>query len=93
MFSALSHFPATMFHLKTQALPGSFGQDRSVTYQPPNVSGENRFKYFRRPIIPYAPTFAGQVIYARKPVQVLQPVNQRAPSPFQKTIAVQTLYR
>ncbi|KAJ3335771.1 Cilia- and flagella-associated protein 91, partial [Gonapodya sp. JEL0774] len=58
LFSVLPHFPHAHLVLKHSiysAIPPGLGSDRSVPYLPPHVSGQNRYKYFRRPILPYIP--------------------------------------
>ena len=93
MFSALGHFPPSQYRLSAHPVSESLGYDRTTVYQAPHVVGQNRFKYFRRPIVPYVSTFAGQVVYARRAAQALVPTVARAASPFQKTVSVQTIYR
>ncbi|KAI8813718.1 solute carrier, TRAMD3 or PAT1-domain-containing protein [Cladochytrium replicatum] len=100
MFSALRHFPPSYLRLRPRHLDiDVLGQDRRI-YQHPSdsgvhVAGMNRYKYFRRPMIPYIPTLGGQVVYARKPpyMQVSQKVVERPADPPTKTVAVQTVYR
>ena len=93
MFSALGHFPPSQYRFRMHNTSESLGVDRSVPYQSPNVVGQNRFKYFRRPIVPFFSTFAGQVVFAKRQMPLMVPTSARADSPFQKTIATQTLYR
>lgn len=66
------------------------------------VDGSNRYKYFRRPIIPYMPSLGGQVVFARKPVPAGVGVGQLQQQQYQqhmnnepmtRTIAIQTMYR
>jgi hypothetical protein len=66
MFSALRHFPPMQYRLKINPFPSGIGEDRRTVVEPHAVAGENRFKYFRRPIMPYQPIFSGQIIYAKK---------------------------
>ena len=98
MFSALGHFPPTQYSLRYHTQIMDLGQNRDVThYQSPNVIGANRFKYFRRPIVPFVSTFAGQVVYAKRPAPSLQHLEQQQQQlkaqPKSKTISTQTLYR
>ncbi|KAJ1551277.1 Cilia- and flagella-associated protein 91, partial [Nowakowskiella sp. JEL0078] len=95
MFSALGHYPPLKYEFRPQFLSTDLGHDRRVYYsdEKVRVSGMNRFKYFRRPLIPYAPALGGQVVYARKPVPQGQVIIERPASPFQKTVSVQTAYR
>lgn len=92
MFSALRHYAPTQYHLRSNPAPNNFSK-QSAAFDPPHVVGQNRFKYFRRPIVPYMSTFTGQVVYSKKIASMTAPNTQRAASPFQKTIAIQTLYR
>lgn len=92
MFSALRHYAPTEYRLKSNPAPNNFTK-QSVALDSPNVVGQNRFKYFRRPIVPYVSTFTGQVVYSKKIATMIGPNSQRAASPFQKTVAIQTLYR
>ena len=54
------------YRLKINPFPSGIGEDRRTVVEPHAVAGENRFKYFRRPIMPYQPIFSGQIIYAKK---------------------------
>lgn len=92
MFSALRHYAPTQYRLRSNPAPNNFSK-QSGAVDPPHVVGQNRFKYFRRPIVPYMSTFTGQVVYSKKIASMIAPATQRATSPFQKTIAIQTLYR
>ncbi|KAI8853400.1 solute carrier, TRAMD3 or PAT1-domain-containing protein [Chytridium lagenaria] len=65
MFSALRHFPPSHYRFRAHSLPENLGNDRHANYAPPEVDGTNRYKYFRRPIIPYMPSLGGQVVYAK----------------------------
>ncbi|KAJ3214889.1 Cilia- and flagella-associated protein 91 [Dinochytrium kinnereticum] len=93
MFSALRHFPPSHYRFRAHRLPESLGEDRSIHRAPAEVDGANRFKYFRRPIIPYMPTLGGQVVYARKPPMHVQPAIERPITPPTRTVAIQTVYR
>ena len=93
MFSALRHFPPSHYHFRSHKLPENLGHDRRVHYGRADVDGANRFKYFRRPIIPYMPTLGGQVVYARKPAIIMQPVIERPATPPTRTIGMQTVFR
>ena len=92
MFSALRHYAPTQYRLRTNPAPDNFSK-QSIAYNPPHVVGQNRFKYFRRPIVPYMSTFTGQVVYSKKTTAMIAAQAERAPSPFQKTIGIQTIYR
>ncbi|KXS15972.1 hypothetical protein M427DRAFT_306556 [Gonapodya prolifera JEL478] len=64
LFSVLPHFPKgtlVVKHSLYSTVPKGLGEDRQVRYDPPHVTGENRYKYFRRPILPYVPTGPGGV--------------------------------
>lgn len=108
MFSALRHYPPMQYRLKINPFPSGIGQDRRTVIGSDSVSGQNRFKYFKRPIMPYQPVFSGQIIYARQAAehlsmsidqQLQQPTNQTIEShgsylgKESKTIAIQTMYR
>ncbi|KAJ3111548.1 Cilia- and flagella-associated protein 91 [Phlyctochytrium bullatum] len=93
MFSALRHYPPSQYSFRAHKLPEGIGEDRTVHKGLAEVDGTNRYKYFRRPIIPYMPTLGGQIVYARKPVQSIQPAMDRPITPPTRTIAVQTMYR
>ncbi|KAI9209223.1 solute carrier, TRAMD3 or PAT1-domain-containing protein [Polychytrium aggregatum] len=94
MFSALNHYPPSHYRLRPRKLPAHLGNDRrSYNNFPAHVDGVNRFKYFRRPLIPYMPTLGGQIVYARKPPPIAQATVERPVSPFSKTVAVQSIYR
>ncbi|KAJ3279411.1 Cilia- and flagella-associated protein 91, partial [Borealophlyctis nickersoniae] len=69
------------------------GQDRRVFHSDAQVTGANRYKYFRRPIVPYVPSLGGQVVYARRPAPVVRQAVEREVEPPVKTIGVQTMYR
>ncbi|KAJ3192923.1 Cilia- and flagella-associated protein 91, partial [Irineochytrium annulatum] len=93
MFSALRHFPPSYYRFRPHQLPESLGEDRRVHHGPAEVDGANRFKYFRRPIIPYMPTLGGQVVYARKAPPTAQAVVERPITPPTRTVAIQTIFR
>ncbi|KAJ3128754.1 Cilia- and flagella-associated protein 91 [Physocladia obscura] len=95
MFSALRHFPPAQYQLRVHRGPDNLGIDRDACHGDPQVAGMNRYKYFRRPIIPYQPSLGGQVVYARKPV-VPEPVEilvDRPATPATRTLGIQTVYR
>ncbi|KAJ3397116.1 Cilia- and flagella-associated protein 91 [Lobulomyces angularis] len=60
-----------------------------------NVSGENRFRYFKRPIIPYQPSMGGTIVYAKKPIKKVDSDSgkERAASPLFRSSHVQTVFR
>ncbi|KAJ3302204.1 Cilia- and flagella-associated protein 91 [Kappamyces sp. JEL0829] len=93
MFSALRHFPPMQYRLKMNPFPSGIGQDRRTVVEHHAVSGQNRFKYFRRPIMPFQPVFSGQVIYAKKKQSDAVASVVKAPVATSKTVAVQTMYR
>ncbi|KAJ3171779.1 Cilia- and flagella-associated protein 91 [Geranomyces variabilis] len=103
MFSTLPHHRAINFTLRSHPLPASLGNDRR-TYgggTQPDVTGASRFKYFRRPIIPYMPSLGTQIVYARRPVVVSGESaaggagsgEVDAREPLTRTVAMQTVYR
>ncbi|KAI8894254.1 solute carrier, TRAMD3 or PAT1-domain-containing protein [Globomyces pollinis-pini] len=96
MFSALRHFPPMRYHLKVNPFPHGVGEDRRVTVEASHVTGSNRFKYFRRPVMPYLPIFGGQIVYAKKRAKeenVVQPVGIEFHVSQSQTVGTQTLYR
>ena len=93
MFSALRHYPPTNYRLRPHKMAENLGFDRRNYNAPAHANGTNRFKYFRRPIIPYMPTLGGQIMYARKPAPTQTEIIERPPTPPTRTIAIQTLYR
>ncbi|KAJ3101159.1 Cilia- and flagella-associated protein 91 [Phlyctochytrium planicorne] len=93
MFSALRHYPPSQYRFRAHNLPEGLGEDRTTHKGPAQVDGTNRYKYFRRPIIPYMPTLGGQVVYARKQPQAIQPTIERPVTPATRTVAIQTIYR
>lgn len=102
MFSSLQHYPSATYTLTQQpnSIPG-LGADRRIYYKakvtltaPAFVTGVNRFRYFKRPLIPYAPSLGTQVVYAKKQLSVAQVENvPRPPSPRTKNASIQTMYR
>ncbi|KAK5665964.1 hypothetical protein QVD99_007584 [Batrachochytrium dendrobatidis] len=93
MFSSLRHYPTTEYSLKPQRLLPGIGQDRRVDASQAYVVGSDRFKYFKRPIMPYMPGMASQIVYAKKQHATAQDTMQRPASPYAKTVGTQTLYR
>ncbi|TPX69262.1 hypothetical protein SpCBS45565_g02536 [Spizellomyces sp. 'palustris'] len=98
MFSSLLHHPSAAYSLRTHPLPPHVGQDRRA-YNPPNpdVTGANRYQYFKRPIIPYMPSLGTQIVYARRPNMLAQTAGAqhqtRPVTPPTKTVGIQTIYR
>ncbi|KAJ3132343.1 Cilia- and flagella-associated protein 91 [Geranomyces variabilis] len=101
MFSTLPHHRATNYTLRSHPLPAALGNDRR-TYggdTQPDVTGASRYKYFRRPIIPYMPSLGTQIVYARRPVVVTGESagggsgEVDAREPLTRTVAMQTVYR
>ncbi|KAI8925846.1 solute carrier, TRAMD3 or PAT1-domain-containing protein [Entophlyctis helioformis] len=93
MFSALRHFPPMEYRFKTQKLLPGIGQDRRITFDGAQVTGADRYKYFRRPIMPYMPSLGGQIVYARRPPPMIKAAVERPATPPTRTTATQTLYR
>lgn len=93
MFSALRHYPAVQYRLKSFVPVAGLGQDRRVFDSHVDVSGGDRYKYFKRPVMPYMPTLGGQIVYAKRPIQLIHQQAPKPVSPFQKTISTQTVYR
>ncbi|KAI9105397.1 solute carrier, TRAMD3 or PAT1-domain-containing protein [Phlyctochytrium arcticum] len=94
MFSALPHHPAAGYTLRTHHMPPDLGQDRRTFISAnPDVTGMNRFKYFKRPIVPYMPSLGTQIVYARRNQLIPSSQIERPASPLTKTIGIQTMYR
>ncbi|KAL2913580.1 hypothetical protein HK105_206882 [Polyrhizophydium stewartii] len=93
MFSALRHFPPMEYRLRSQRLLPGIGQDRRITVDDAQVTGADRFKYFRRPIMPYMPSLGGQIVYARRHPPMVRQAAERPASPPAKTVGTQTLFR
>lgn len=92
MFSSLPHYPSTLKFATQHPLPG-LGSDRRQIYIPAGVSGQNRYKYFKRPVMPYKPSLGGQIVYAKRPVQLMHGSVPRPLTPFCRTVGIQTIYR
>ncbi|KAJ3128473.1 Cilia- and flagella-associated protein 91 [Nowakowskiella sp. JEL0407] len=94
MFSSLPHFPPSQYQLRPHYLSPLLGHDRrnydTVKVQ---VSGGDRVKYFRRPLIPYVPVIGGQVVYARRVPKEVAKIEERPSSSGVRTVGVQTTYR
>nr|CAB3263584.1 protein MAATS1-like [Phallusia mammillata] len=79
----------------------TFNYDPSVQiptqkYADAKVSGQNRYKYFRRPIVPFLQQVPPEVLLQPTTVDPLAPpaeLAQRPPTPATRTIDVQTDYR
>ncbi len=107
MFSNLSHYPAVNFHYLAVKGPQQLSQKMTqyahlkqyvadmvlFSSHHNTVTGSNRSKYFRRPIIPFVPMVTGNIVYEKKKPLVIQSAKKRAASPLTKTVAVQTIYR
>lgn len=93
MFSALRHYPPSHYHFRPNRIPDNLGHDRRSHHIDAAVNGSNRFKYFRRPIIPYMPSLGGQIVYAKKIAGPVQSVVERPVTPLVRTVAIQTMYR
>ena len=92
MFSTLRHYPSTKYRLKIHNITEGLGQDRRIAPEISQASGGDRYKYFRRPIMPYMPSFGGQIVYAKRTMPIVK-TPERPITPFSKTVSVQTLYR
>ncbi|KAI8509247.1 Cilia- and flagella-associated protein 91 [Branchiostoma belcheri] len=68
-----------------------------VSYPDAEVSGRNRYQYFRRPIIPFLQQVPPDVLLATNKVDPLAPPESqqaaRPPTPMTRTVAIQTDYR
>jgi len=65
MFSTLTHYPPGYYVVKPHTLPKDLGHNRLIFNKDPQVTGANRFKYFRRPIIPYVENMGGHIVYSK----------------------------
>ncbi|XP_002131776.2 cilia- and flagella-associated protein 91-like [Ciona intestinalis] len=68
----------------------------AVKHEDAKVSGQNRYKYFRRPIIPFLQQVPPEVLLQPTMVDPLAPPNemmQRPVTPATRTIEIQTDYR
>uniref|UniRef100_H2YHN5 Cilia- and flagella-associated protein 91 n=1 Tax=Ciona savignyi TaxID=51511 RepID=H2YHN5_CIOSA len=68
----------------------------SVKYEDARVSGQNRYKYFRRPIIPFLQQVPPEVLLQPTMVDPLAPpheMSQRPVTPATRNIEIQTDYR
>ncbi|KAJ3379529.1 hypothetical protein HDU84_006597, partial [Entophlyctis sp. JEL0112] len=121
MFSALRHFPRARHALRAHALPstgpaaadegvgGGAGAGAAPAAGSAQVTGMNRFKYFRRPVVPYQPSLGAAVVYARKPTGAPTATSGTAAgdtggvggvdtagtseTPVARSVAVQTVFR
>ncbi|KAJ3015770.1 Cilia- and flagella-associated protein 91 [Thoreauomyces humboldtii] len=103
MFSTLPHHRSTTYAIRAHQLPLSLGHDRRTYVSTSNdVTGASRFKYFRRPIIPYMPSLGTQIVYARRPMLMTaegsmtaeeEAAAANALTPPTRTVGIQTLYR
>jgi len=65
LFSTLAHYPPGYYVVKPHSLPKDLGHNRLVFNKDPQVTGVNRYKYFRRPIIPYVENMGGHIVYTK----------------------------
>ncbi|KAG5463284.1 MAG: solute carrier, TRAMD3 or PAT1-domain-containing protein [Olpidium bornovanus] len=101
MFARALNYPSAHVEYRGHPLPRNFGQNRlELRRGDPQVTGMNRFKYFRKPFVPFLSPSGGQVVYAKRiakkdaaAAREQQQQQPRAPSPLVKTVAVQTAYR
>ncbi|KAG4093259.1 hypothetical protein H8356DRAFT_1277807 [Neocallimastix lanati (nom. inval.)] len=106
LFSSLAHYPPGYYVIKPQSLPKDMGNNRLIFHKDPQVTGVNRYKYFRRPIIPYVESMGGQVVYLKNKddsnnkyknkdddVNNTNDSDQENNIPKSRTIGIQTLYR
>ena len=95
MFASGRNYPATTVRMRQAGgnLPTTTAT-MDLGDRPADVGGSDRWKYFRRPLVPFLSNF----IYLRKePNQQQQRarnvIAERPASPLTKTVGVQTLYR
>ncbi|TPX36613.1 hypothetical protein SmJEL517_g01155 [Synchytrium microbalum] len=99
MFSALAHHPSASMTLRPHLPPPGLGQDRVSRGGDPQVSGAGRYRYFRRPLVPYLPNMNGPIVYA-KSASANGRTENTAPAaedvsgqPRTRTVFVQTIFR
>lgn len=95
MFSSLKHFPNAEIEMRSMNYSTDIGQDRRVSHQQDSVNGAHRFKFFKRPIIPYVPSLGGHIVYARpskRSALVRESDPASLPTP-PKSVGVQTIFR
>jgi len=73
MFSALAHYSPRQFTFTANQLNKSLGTDRRDYHRGVlkgaggvDVGGMNRYRYFKRPLVPYTPSLGGAVVYSKK---------------------------
>jgi hypothetical protein len=93
MFSSLGNYPAHSFKLKNIAVNAEIGQDRRVAPGPSHVAGGDRYKYFKRPVMPYGAAVGAQIVYHKRAAETVKIQQERPLSPFKKTVMTQTIYR
>ncbi|ORX79757.1 hypothetical protein BCR32DRAFT_205288 [Anaeromyces robustus] len=102
LFSTLAHYPPGYYVVKPHSLPKDLGHNRLILHTDPKVTGANRYKYFRRPIIPYVENMGGHIVYAKNKDSGNDNKNKNTNAneniqgnntPMFRTIGVQTLYR
>ncbi|ORZ37970.1 solute carrier, TRAMD3 or PAT1-domain-containing protein [Catenaria anguillulae PL171] len=67
MFSQVATHPPHSVEIRVSRVDPNLGHNRYVPLDPnPQVTGTNRFKYFRRPLIPYTENPGGQLVYVKQ---------------------------
>ncbi|KAI9188418.1 hypothetical protein H9P43_002809 [Blastocladiella emersonii ATCC 22665] len=105
MFSQVPTHPPHSLQIRVSHLDPNIGQNRYVPIDAqPQVTGANRYKYFRKPLIPYTENPGGQLVYVRQPNDggPVQRADSAAPGAeldaaalpaAPVSVGVQTLYR
>lgn len=91
MFATGKNYSSAENHIREQHVAGTFHQQTEVAVDRASVGGADRWKFFRRPLVPFLSNF----IYMKKEPQQRQraEVVERPVSPLTKATGVQTLYR
>jgi hypothetical protein len=96
MFSQIPTHPS--HHLEYRVAPlldATLGENRYVSMETtPEVTGRFRYKYFRKPLIPYTDNPGGQLVFAPPPArrETAQELQQTA-QPLTRSMGIQTMYR
>ncbi|KAK9969690.1 hypothetical protein ABG768_027842 [Culter alburnus] len=79
-----------------QQLTGVVSGDHINRLNPADVTGVDRWKFFKRPLIPFAQQIPPDVVFALSKSDLLTAPDgddKRPPTPFQRSVGVQTDYR
>ena len=95
MFSQNRHHPRTSVTYRRREPANTRGVDRYMPYERAEVTGRDRVKFFRRPMVPSVPSAATNILFAHAARPGAGTANPalRPRTPATKTIAIQTLFR